>query len=71
MDVTHLMPVGMVLLLALAGCASERMEAVRPEPRLLGQHASAFQTPQEPPTIPARGLQLEEPTGVLTLRQAA
>jgi outer membrane protein, heavy metal efflux system len=70
MDVTHLMPVGMALLLALAGCTSERMEAVRPEPRLLGQHAFAFQTPQEPTTIPARGLQPEEPTGVLTLRQA-
>jgi outer membrane protein, heavy metal efflux system len=70
MHVTHMMPVGMVLLLALAGCASERLEAVRPEPRPLGQHAPAFQAPQAPPTIPSHGPQPEEPTGVLTLRQA-
>ena len=70
MHVTHMMPVGMVLLLALAGCASERLEAVRPEPRPLRQHAPAFKAPQTPPTIPSPGPQPEEPTGVLTLRQA-
>jgi outer membrane protein, heavy metal efflux system len=69
MDVTHLMPVGMVLIVALSGCASERIEAVRPEPRPLGQHVPAFQAPEELPANPSRGPQPEEPTGVLTLRQ--
>src|SRR5262245_44176203 len=70
MDVTHLMPVGVVLIAALSGCASARMEAVWPEPRPLGQHEPAFQAPKEPPAIPSPGPQPEEPTGVLTLRQA-
>jgi cobalt-zinc-cadmium efflux system outer membrane protein len=70
MDVSHLMPVGMVLIVVLSGCASERMEAVWPEPRPLGQHVPAFQVPEAPSAIPSRGPQPDEPTGVLTLRQA-
>jgi cobalt-zinc-cadmium efflux system outer membrane protein len=70
MDVTHLMPVGIVLIVALSGCASERIEAVRPEPRPMGQHVPAFQAPEELPANPSRGPQPGEPTGVLTLRQA-
>jgi cobalt-zinc-cadmium efflux system outer membrane protein len=70
MDVTHLMPVGMVLIVALSGCASERIEAVRPEPRPLGQHVPAFQATEERPAHPSRRPQPGEPTGVLTLRQA-
>jgi cobalt-zinc-cadmium efflux system outer membrane protein len=69
MDVTHLMPVGMILIV-LSGCASVRMEAVRPEPRPLGQHVPAFQAPDVLPANPSHGPQPEEPTGVLTLRQA-
>src|SRR5919109_2751062 len=70
MDVTHLMPIGIVLLVSLSGCATERMEAVWPEPRPLAQNVPAFQAPEELPANPSRGPQPEEPTGVLTLRQA-
>jgi cobalt-zinc-cadmium efflux system outer membrane protein len=70
MDITYLMPVGMVLIVTLSGCAPERMEAVWPEPRPLGHNIPAFQAPEEPPANPSRRPQPEEPTGVLTLRQA-
>jgi outer membrane protein, heavy metal efflux system len=67
MDVTHLMPAGMVLIVALSGCAPERMEAIWPEPRPLGREFAAYKPPDEP----LRSSQVSplEPTGVLRLEE--
>jgi cobalt-zinc-cadmium efflux system outer membrane protein len=67
MEVTHLMPAGMVLIIALSGCAPERREALWPEPRPLGGEFAAYKPPAEPP----RSLQVSplEPTGVLRLEE--
>jgi outer membrane protein, heavy metal efflux system len=67
MDVTHLMRAGMVLIVALSGCAPERMEATWPEPRPLGKEFAAY----KPPAEPSRSSQVSplEPTGMLRLEE--
>jgi hypothetical protein len=67
MEVTHLMPAGMVLIVALSGCAPERREAIWPEPRPLGREFTAYKPPAEPPR-PSQVPPLE-PTGVLSLEK--
>ena len=65
MDITHVMPVGLALIMALSGCASGRMDTVGPEPRPLGRDLPAYQAPAEP-TLSARP-PVEEPAGTLSL----
>jgi len=67
MDVTHLMPVGIVLIVTLSGCASERMEALWPEPRPLARDLPTYRAPAEP-SLSARP-PIEEPQGALSLEE--
>jgi cobalt-zinc-cadmium efflux system outer membrane protein len=69
MTVTSLMSVGFVLIAALSGCASERMDTRWPEPRPLGKSLQTFEAPQQPAGVFSPTVSGEEPTGVLTLRQ--
>jgi cobalt-zinc-cadmium efflux system outer membrane protein len=65
MNVKPLMPAGIVLFVALHGCAAERQETVWPEPRPLGREVPVSRAPAEP--APISRLPVEEPTGVLRL----
>jgi len=67
MEVTHLMPAGMALIVALSGCAPERRDAIWPAPRPLGSALAAYKPPAEPPR-PSQVSPLE-PTGVLRLEE--
>jgi outer membrane protein, heavy metal efflux system len=67
MVVTHLMRAGVVLTVALSGCAPERMEAIWPEPRPLGREFAAYKPPAEPP--PSSQVSPLEPTGVISLEE--
>jgi cobalt-zinc-cadmium efflux system outer membrane protein len=70
MSLLYLCALLMAASIGVTGCAIPHVGGLAPEPRPLGQNVPAFQAPQEPPAIPSYGLQPEEPTGVLTLRQA-
>ena len=65
MDVTHLMPIGITLLVALSGCAARQMEAGWPEPRPLGRDLPAYH-PAAELSLSTHPL-LEEPHGTLSL----
>ena len=67
MDVTHLMPVGIALIVTLSGCASERMEVLGPEPRPLEETSQLTEPPAEP-SLSARPPD-EEPQGTLSLEE--
>jgi outer membrane protein, heavy metal efflux system len=67
MVITHLMRAGIVLTVALSGCAPERMEAIWPEPRPLGRDFPAYKAAAEPP--PSSQAASAEPTGVLRLEE--
>jgi len=66
----YLIPLVIAVFIGFTGCAIPNVGGLEPEPRPLAQHVPAFQTPEELPADPSRGPQPEEPTGVLTLRQA-
>ena len=59
-----------VVTLGLTGCAPIGLEAVRPEPRSLGQDVPLYQPPLHPFKAPPVPAPPEAPTEVLTLRQA-
>ena len=66
----YLIPLVIAVFIGFTGCAIPNVGGLGPEPRPLAQHVPAFQAPEELPADPSRGPQSEEPTGVLTLRQA-
>jgi outer membrane protein, heavy metal efflux system len=66
MDVKQLMSVAIVLIITLSGCASERMEAVWPEPRPLGRDIPAYRAASEP--LPPSRTIVKEPRGLLNLQ---
>jgi hypothetical protein len=68
MSLKYLLSLWMAL--ALAGYAPRDVQAVRPEPRLLGVEVSAYQAPPQPPAAAMPTREAPEPTGVLTLPQA-
>ena len=70
MSFPSLIPLVMAVFIGLTGCAIPHVGGLEPEPRPLAQHVPAFQAPEELPATPSREPQPEEPTGVLTLRQA-
>lgn len=55
---------------ALAGCASVQPDAALPEPRPLGKEIPTFQPGVDPEEPQDEAFLLDEPTGVLTLREA-
>ena len=68
MDITHVMPVGLALMVALFGCTSERMDAAGPEPRPLGRDLPAYRAPAEP--SPSARPPVEEPEGPFSLAES-
>src|SRR2546425_12849493 len=70
MSLKCLVPLGIVVTLGLTGCAPIGVEAVRPEPRSLGQDVPLYQPPLHPFSAPPVTAPHEVPTDVLTLRQA-
>ena len=59
-----------LLLLVLAGCATDRADRAWPEPRPLGRELATFRPPLGPPPVPlATEPRLEEPQGAVTLQQ--
>lgn len=58
------------MVISLTSCATPDIGAVWPEPRPLGKDFPTFQSPELPSAAVGAGRQLEEPTGILTLRQA-
>jgi cobalt-zinc-cadmium efflux system outer membrane protein len=52
------------------GCASSQLEAPWPEPRPLGDDLPVYRAPADPDAVTTTSASLEEPTGLLTLRQA-
>ena len=67
MDVTHLMPIGIVLIVTLSGCASERLETLGPEPRPLGRDLPTYRASAKP-SLSAQP-PIEEPHGALSLEE--
>lgn len=61
---------GVVLLFGIAGCATDRSGTAFPEPRPLGSNLPAFRPPTKPEKAPQEPIEIEEPTGAITLRQA-
>jgi len=70
MYLRYLVSLGFALLLALSGCATTQMDLAWPQPRALGKDLDAYRPPREPPPIAPALPGAEEPTGVITLRQA-
>lgn len=70
MHLKGLIFLGIFLLMELTGCVTPRMDVAWPEPRSLGKDFKTYRPPHEPYVTPSESLQLEEPTGILTLRQA-
>ena len=67
MDVTHLMPIGIVLIVTLSGCASERLETLGPEPHPLGRDFPTYRASAKP-SLSAQPPN-EEPHGALSLEE--
>lgn len=70
MYLKYLMPFVAALVLGLTGCATQRMDVAWPEPRLLGKDFATYRPPHQPSAAASASLELEEPTGIITLRQA-
>lgn len=62
--------IGVVLVAVLCGAPGVRADASRPKPHALGKEFSSFQPPQQPWDTDSTSARIEEPTGVITLRQA-
>ncbi|MFQ5651426.1 MAG: TolC family protein [bacterium] len=61
---------GITALFSITNCAGYRTAANYPEPRSLGKDYKTYQAPAEIPQEDTSLLQVEEPVGTLTLRQA-
>lgn len=60
---------GVALLLGLTGCATDRSNTAFPEPRPLGSDLPVFRPPVKSEAT-QKPIEIEEPTGTVTLRQA-
>lgn len=60
---------GVALLLGLAACATDRSNTAFPEPRPLGSNLTVFRPPVKSEAT-QKPIEIEEPTGAITLRQA-
>ena len=63
------MGLGLTLAIALISCAASRVHTSSPEPRPLGGEFSSCQ-PSQHPQADSASIPFEEPTGVITLREA-
>jgi cobalt-zinc-cadmium efflux system outer membrane protein len=70
MCLKYFTPFGLALVLGLTGCATHRMDVAWPEPRPLGKDFATYRPPHRPSAAASASLELEEPSGVITLRQA-
>jgi len=61
---------GIFLMVGLTGCVTPQLDVAWPEPRPLGKDFATYRPPHEPYIAGSTALQLEEPTGDLSLRQA-
>ena len=60
-----------IVLLFLVGCAAHKTDGVRPDPRPLGKDIATYHPPYKPSKdAVVSPPQLEEPSGVISLRQA-
>ena len=57
------------ILSGIIGCTTPRMDTAWPESRPVGKKFSSYQSPLQP-SGDVKSIQLKEPTGVITLRQA-
>ncbi len=62
--------IGVILVVVLCGAPGSRADAPRPKPYALGKEFASFQPPQQPWAADSTSVRIEEPTGVITLRQA-
>ncbi len=60
----------MLFTIALSACAAPRVDVAWPEERPLGKDLETYLPPEKPTVTDVSSLQLEEPAGKLTLRQA-
>jgi len=70
MFIKHLPYFGILMVLVLSGCTLDRPGRAWPEPRPLGRDFTTYNPPSEPIHSQSRSYQPEEPSGVITLRQA-
>jgi len=62
--------IGVILAVVLCCAPSSHADASRPKPHALGKEFTSFQPPQQPLATDSASVRIEEPTGVITLRQA-
>ncbi len=70
MHLKYLLHLLFALSLGVIGCSTHQVDIARQEPRQLGEKFPSYQSPQESVTSAPEPMQIEEPTDVLTLRQA-
>ena len=70
MYLKYLVPLGVMLVVGLIGCSTHRTGVTLPEPCPLGKEFTTYKPPRQPSAAVSTSLQLKEPTGVITLRQA-
>jgi cobalt-zinc-cadmium efflux system outer membrane protein len=58
------------LMMVCSGSAASQEDTAWPEPRALGKGFASYRSPQEPLATAETSIEVKEPTGVLTLRQA-
>ena len=62
--------VGVILAVVLCGAPGARADASRPKAYALGKELASFQPPQQEGATDSASVRIEEPTGLITLRQA-
>lgn len=70
MYLKYLVPFGIMLVIGLTGCSANSIGVPWPEPSPLGKEFITYKPSIEPSVPVSTSLQLKEPTGVITLRQA-
>jgi len=70
MSLKYLLHFCLLLTLVFSGCTVDRSSSAWPEPRPLGRSFDTYRPSSEPVTTRSDSPQIQEPTGVLTLRQA-
>ena len=62
--------IGVILAVVLCGAPGSDADVSRPKPHALGKEFASFQPPQHAAATDSASARIEEPTGVITLRQA-
>ena len=62
--------IGVILVAVLCSAPGARADDSRSKPHALGKEFASFQPPQQPWAADSTSVRIEEPTGVITLRQA-